>query len=117
VSFLREGRLIRRHAMWAGGVRGDLFVAETRDAELNRSVRVAKIMANDPYRELLPPLLDATLVAAKPDWWTMTGWERSPEGFGAQPRAYVQSWILVPSDVADAERLATRHASMPKHRE
>jgi len=99
----REGRLIPRHAMWAGRVRGDLFVIEVRDAELNRSVRVATIVANDPHRELLPPLLDATLVAVKPDWWTMTGWERSPEATDAQPRAYMQSWILIPSDIADTE--------------
>jgi len=97
----REGRLIPHHARWAGGVRGDLFVKEDHDAELNRSVRIATVVASNPYHQLLPPLLDATLVAAKPDWWTMTGWERSAEPTGVQPRAYVQSWILIPSDIAD----------------
>jgi hypothetical protein len=104
----REGRLIPRHAMWAGRVRGDLFVIEVRDTELNRSVRVATIVANDPHRELLPPLLDATLVAVKPDWWTMTGWERSPQATHAHTRAYMQSWILIPSDIADTEGRAKR---------
>ncbi len=104
----REGRLIPRHAMWAAKVRGDLFVIEVRDAELNRSVRVAKIVAGDSHRELLPPLLDATLAAVKPDWWTMTGWERLSETIAAHPRAYVQSWILIPSDIADAEGRITR---------
>jgi len=74
---------------------------------VNRAVRVATIVANDPHRELLPPLLDATWVAVKPDWWTMTGWERSPESIDAEPHAYVQSWILIPVDVAEIERART----------
>ena len=34
-----------RHMMWSGKVRGDLLVVEVRDPELNRSVRVATIIA------------------------------------------------------------------------
>jgi hypothetical protein len=64
-------------------------------------------VADDPSRELLPSLLDATLVAVKPDWWTMTGWERSLDAT-APSRAYVQSWILIPCDIADRDNRGAR---------
>lgn len=95
----RAGKLLPKHVFWAGKVVGDLFISEVMDPELGRHVRCATVM--DGPRELLPPLLDAMLVAAKPDWWTMTGWERGPDALG-QPSgcAYQQSWVLIPVDQA-----------------
>lgn len=95
----RAGKLLPKHVFWTGKVVGDLFITEVLDPELGRHVRCAKVM--DGLRELPPPLLDAVLVAAKPDWWTITGWERGPDALG-QPsgRAYQQSWVLIPVDQA-----------------
>ena len=94
----RAGQLLPKHVMWSGKVVGDLFITEVLDPELGRHVRCA--LVKDGPRDLLPPLLDAVLVAAKPDWWTMTGWERGPDALG-QPSgcAYQQSWILIPVDM------------------
>lgn len=94
----RAGKLLPRHVMWTGKVIGDLFVTEVRDPELQRHVRCAVV--KDRVCDLLPPLLDVVLVGAKPDWWTMTGWERSPDGIGQPTCAYQQSWILIPVDRA-----------------
>lgn len=94
----RQGKLLPRHVMWSGKVVGDLFVTEVPDPELQRHVRRAAI--RDGSGELLPPLLDVVLVAAKPDWWTMTGWERADDRVGQPTCAYQQSWILIPVDRA-----------------
>ena len=92
----QAGKLLPKHVMWAGEVVGDLFIQEVHDAELGRHVRQARVM--DGQRELLPPMLDAMVVAAKPDFWTMTGWERGPDALGQPSCAFQQSWILIPVD-------------------
>ena len=61
----RADNLLPKHVFWTGKVVGDLFITEVLDPELGRQVRCEKVM--DGLRELLPPLLDAVLVAAKPD--------------------------------------------------
>ena len=96
----KEGRVMPRHVMWAGKARGDLWITEEYDAELKRHTRVA-MLKGPGGKVLLPPLVDAAVVSAKPDWWTMTGWERHTEDFGCGPKAFVQSWILIPADAAD----------------
>jgi hypothetical protein len=99
----RDGNLLPRHVMWSNRVRGDLYVIEVHDDELKRTVKVAKVIAPDAGTAdpgLVPPLLDATLVSAKPDWWTMTGWERIANSDKVSPQAFQQSWILVPADMA-----------------
>lgn len=95
----REGRVQPRHVMWAGQVVGELRVADQRDEETSRHVRVARVQ--DPAGRDLLQLLDATLVSVHRGWWTMTGWERVDDSDVGGPRAYQQSWILIP--VAEAE--------------
>jgi len=52
----------------------------------------------DPGATALGPLLYAVLVPCKPDWWTLTGWERVDATVIAPGRALQQSWILQPLD-------------------
>ncbi len=95
----RAGVLLPKHVFWAGKVVGDLYVEEARDAELGRHVRRAVV--KDGQKDLLPSLLDVVLVAAKPDWWVMTGWERGPDAVGHPDGcAFQQSWVLIPVDMA-----------------
>lgn len=93
-----EGKLLPRHVMWSTKVRGDLYVGEEYVTELKRAVRVATVKAGQGFacKGLIPPLFDIMLVSAKPDWWTMTGWERIPSDHMVEPRAFQQSWILIP---------------------
>jgi hypothetical protein len=100
IPLRREGKLIPRHAIWSGQVIGDLYVAEERDIELNRAVRIANIVQPSTRAQLLPSLHDAILVAAKPDWWTMTGFERARDAIATNSQAYLQSWVLIPVDRA-----------------
>jgi hypothetical protein len=93
-----EGRLLPRHVLWAGRVQGHLYVREKYDPELSRHLRVATLEAGEGHHVVLGPLLDAVLVSCKPDWWTMTGWERVDSTTTAAPRAFQQSWILQPLD-------------------
>jgi hypothetical protein len=100
VPLRREGKLIPRHAIWSGQVTGDLYVVEVRDVELNRAVRIANVVQPTTHAKLLPSLHDAILIAAKPDWWTMTGFERAPDSIASNSQAYLQSWVLIPLDRA-----------------
>jgi hypothetical protein len=93
-----EGRLLPRHVMWAGRSQGELYVREKYDTELARHVRVATLEVGEGHKVVLGPLFDAVLVACKPDWWTMTGWERIDATVIAPGRAFQQSWILMPLD-------------------
>ena len=93
----REGRLLPRHIMWSTKVKGDFFLTEQHDKELHRVVRVATVCS--PARAaLIEPLHDAVIITAKPDWWTITGWERVASSTHADPRAFQQSWIMIPID-------------------
>lgn len=85
-----------------GAVRGELYVREEHDAELNRATRMATIIDPASHKVLAKPLLDVALLSVKPDWWTMTGWERVIEDTTGQTRAYQQSWILIPFDMLSA---------------
>jgi hypothetical protein len=61
----------QQHHVWRVG---ELYVDERRDADLNRTVRVARFSEPTfPDRDLLPPLHDVQLVSAKPDLFTLTG--------------------------------------------
>lgn len=104
VTVRKAGILIPRHVLWSAVVRGHLCVSERHDAELNRITRVATIEQGDPHKVLLGPMLDAALVSARPDLWTMTGWERVADDKASHSRACVQSWILIPADAAEQER-------------
>lgn len=93
----REGRLLPRHVMWSTKVRGDLFITEEHDRELQRTVRTA-VVRNRGFQVVAGPLHDVVIVSAKPDWWTMTGWERVAASQHVEPCAFQQSWILIPAD-------------------
>ena len=83
---------------------------ETLDTELCRVTRVATIEQRDPHAIVLGPLFDALLVTARAEWWTMTGWERIEGSHASKPRACMQSWILIPADSAEAERMRASEA-------
>lgn len=95
----REGRLLPRHVMWATKVRGDLFITEEMDREVHRLVRTA-VVRDRAFKVVAGPLHDVAIVSAKPDWWTMTGWERVASSAHVEASAFQQSWILIPADKA-----------------
>ena len=92
----REGAVLPRHVMWSTKVRGDLYITEERDAELHRTTRVARVRSEGS--ELVEPLRDVMVVSAKPDWWTLTGWERIDSGSLGSVRTFQQSWVMIPAD-------------------
>ena len=92
VRFLRHrGRLIpwRTVANQPAKV-GDLRVEETRDDELHRYVRTAKLFSDEVivYSTALPELHDVRLVAMSPRAFTLAGFERID---GVE---YAQSWLV-----------------------
>lgn len=94
VRFLRHrGRVIpwRTVANQPAKV-GDLRVEETRDDELHRYVRTAKLFSDEVivYSAALPELHDVRLVAMSPQAFTLAGFERI-EGV-----EYAQSWLVAP---------------------
>jgi hypothetical protein len=100
----------QQHHVWRVG---ELYVDERRDGDLNRTVRVARFTEPmQPARDLMPPLHDVKLVTAKPDLFTLTGYEVSTSN-GGKPVHYRQSWVLRP--VTDAE-LQGRDASRERER-
>ena len=84
--------------MWSGRAQGELFVREQYDQELSRHIRIATLEQGMTRKVLLGPLLDVVLVSCKPDWWTLTGWERVDTTVLAPGRAFQQSCILQPLD-------------------
>jgi hypothetical protein len=98
----KEGKLLPHHLRWAGAVRGDLYVKEKHDDELNRVTKMATIIEPASRKVLIKALHDVMLLSVKPDWWTMTGWERALEETTGQTRAYQQSWFLIPFDMLSA---------------
>jgi hypothetical protein len=88
----------QQHHVWRVG---ELYVDERRDGDLNRTVRVARFTEpTNPNADLMPPLHDVQLVTAKPDLFTLTGYEVSTSN-GGKPVHYRQSWVLVP--ITDAQ--------------
>src|SRR5262245_50995579 len=69
---------------------GDLRVEEMRDESLGRYVRMARVIdfrrPRDP--DMLPALLDPSLVAMSPLAFTLSGFERVDD------RDYAQSWLV-----------------------
>jgi hypothetical protein len=87
----RNGRPIGRHELAnCKPAVGDLRVEEVRDAALGRYVRTARVIdvtrPRDP--DLLPALLDPSLVAMSPLAFTLSGFERVDD------RDYAQSWLV-----------------------
>ena len=69
---------------------GDLRVEEVRDETLGRYVRIARVVdvraPRDP--DLLPALLDPSLIAMSPLAFSLSGFER------VDGRDYAQSWLV-----------------------
>jgi hypothetical protein len=92
-----NGRLLSKGQRDRGWVAGELEIAEQHDGELQRVVRVARLLECAATRtDALPPLHDAQLVAARSGWWTISGFERLPDTVPGQTACYQQSWFLVP---------------------
>jgi hypothetical protein len=106
-----DGVLKPPHQRWTGEQRGALFVSEKYDAEHSRSVRVARLL-NSAGADLLPPLHDVQLISAKPDWWVLSGFERSAAEFSASTRSVAQSWVLIPAGVDTAPQVGTASPGM-----
>ena len=88
----------QQHHVWRVG---ELYVDERRDGDLHRTVRVARFTEpTNPNADLMPPLHDVQHVTAKPDLFTLTGYEVSSSN-GGKPVHYRQSWVLRP--VTDTE--------------
>lgn len=72
---------------------GELRVEHAQDAELHRPLRVVRLIRTDQSLDpdLLPPLLDVSLVAMSGLGFTLTGFER------IEGRCYQQSWWARPA--------------------
>jgi len=90
----REGELVPRWRRWQNPHVGTFHLAESHDLELARVVRCARLLSAHST-ELLPALFDATVVAAKPDLWSVTGFERIATDAGGA-KAFAQSWLMLP---------------------
>jgi len=93
----QEGILMSMHQRNCSWRRGFLSIKEMPDPELHRVVRVARFhegRLDGP--DLHPPLFDATVIEARVDWWTVTGFERVPTGAGTRSASFQQSWFLKP---------------------
>lgn len=92
----REGRIVPRHLLWSGRVRGQLYVAERQDVERGRTMRIAQLVGVQ-HDDLLPPLHDAVLISCRPAWWVLSGWESVETGPLSLPQSFSQTWILKPA--------------------
>jgi hypothetical protein len=76
------------------GLLGDLVVIEARDELLKRTVRIAHLRpgSHSNTGELLPPLIDSTLLWMAPHGFALGGFERLPSVSGGAPADYAQTW-------------------------
>lgn len=91
-----EGRTIPNWERGGYDVQGPLSVEEEHCEEMHRYVRVARVAGR--RRDGTPMklvLYDPTLVCARPDVWTMTGFERFEQTNG-KSLCHLQSWVLMP---------------------
>lgn len=93
----REGVLIPRWQLWHNAHVGAFYLEETYDSELSRTVRQARLL-DAGGRELLPRLTDANVLSAKPDLWTLTGFERLDNELVGTTRVFAQSWLMAPRE-------------------
>jgi hypothetical protein len=90
----QEGVLVPRWRRWQVPHVGAFVLLESHDTELTRVVRQARLLS-ERGQDVLPPLFDATVVAAKPDLWSVTGFERIETDSGGMT-AFAQSWLMLP---------------------
>lgn len=88
-------------------VRGELSVRDERVDEFNRLCRVARLLGPEHQQLADPPaLLDAALLFAKPDLWSIGGYELvDTNGIMC---AHAQTWYLIPAEVYDLEQAEAR---------
>jgi hypothetical protein len=53
-------------------------------------------MRDGVIADVLPPLHDVDVVEIRPNWWTLTGFERIADSLPGEPTCCQQSWFLVP---------------------
>ncbi|MBA4340886.1 MAG: hypothetical protein C0423_01910 [Methylibium sp.] len=110
VNQLREKGVVipGHHIVRREGAPGRFEMSEQIDRETRRTVRVARLFAIPPaVGELLPPLVDAALIYARGEIWTLTGFERGSDSL-MQP-AYLQSWRMRPFSWQELRELAVEH--------
>ena len=107
IQLCQAGRLRPKHTWWATEKLGELFVMEERDQEHFRHTRVARLKGPDGS-DLFEPLFDAVLLMAKPDWVTITGYQREKEAWTASTRAVSQTWVLIPEPTRVSESNTNR---------
>jgi hypothetical protein len=91
-----KGRLLSKFQRDRRWREGTLTIIEERDPELHRVLRVARLKQPDGT-DVLPPLLDATIIAMTVDQWSITGFERlEEERVGGDAVCYQQSWLITP---------------------
>nr|WP_316640039.1 hypothetical protein [uncultured Roseateles sp.] len=99
-------------------IRGEFVLEQVRDVELNRTVKQATLRTA-AGEVLMGPLLDADVISARPNRWTVTGWERLTDILPDKHVACQQSWLMIPADFADEEtayNLEVRKHSEAQHR-
>jgi len=90
-----QGRARLQHLLRTeSGLLGDLVVIEARDGLLKRTVRVAHLRAGSYSNrgELLPPLIEPTLLWMAPQGFALGGFERLASTAGGAPTDYAQTW-------------------------
>lgn len=100
-----RGWLLPRFRLSTTAITARLHVAEQLDAELNRTVRVAKLL--DPTTgaplDSVPPLRDCVLVHfASEGRLSLSGVEHLRDDLGTREIACAQSWILTCADDPDS---------------
>jgi hypothetical protein len=105
-----KGRVIpRHHILRLPGTPGEFVLEEESDRETCRRVRVARLRPlghQGGALDLLPPLVDATLIYAKASIWTVPGFERQKDEPLYEP-AYLQSWLMRPFSPEEAHEVLT----------
>jgi hypothetical protein len=70
---------------------GHLIIDEENDELINRTIRVARLIATNTHAQPQIKLYDATIVYASTDWIVLAGTERVETTSGI--RLYAQQWI------------------------
>ena len=70
---------------------GRLLVGQSRKRMFGRTVRLARLVDDEGSRDLLPPLLDATLLWVADNKMTLSGFERIV--VGRKNTDFVQTWL------------------------
>lgn len=110
VNVLRQqGIVIPRHHIVRSHneVVGRFSLAEKYDGEICRHVRLARLLPlMGGAEDVLPPLIDATVIYASDNVWTVTGFARDAKSGGVSESAYLQSWLMNELTLAEMVEIA-----------